>query len=669
MDRGEEVDPDAFCAQYPLVQSTLIKLVQADRFVEEYQHVIPGDLDAWPEIGQSFAGFDLKMSLGHGAFARVFLAREPMVGDRLVAVKIAMRGTREADILGRIQHPNIVPIHSVQEDSATGFTAVCMPYLGAATLCDVHDRAFSKDLRPTAARVILDAALDLPYPVEGYQGEPDALLQSGTYIEGIRWIGTKLADALAHMHDRGICHRDLKPSNVLLAPNGDPMLLDFNLCADARETSSPLGGTLLYMSPEQLRAMAAPSAVEAERSLDARSDLFSLGVILYELATGQHPFGPISHKQSSTEVHELFLERQARGAPAAHCVNPDVDEAFSNLIQRCLAPNPADRPASAAEVLRALRPAPRQAWGLAAWISGAAIALAALSLGIAAFVAMPTRPADREPPEETAARAIREGRDADAVVPLNAMIEADPRNHALLFTRAQAFRRLGGAESKYYQLALQDFLAADARQADGRCKAGAGYCLNRLDASTEVAVTHYQGAVNAGHANAAVHNNLGFSYLKLKRFAEASDSFELALRADRGLQAAYHNRAVGAYLRAMRKTDELKPGNVKSPIYADLQAGATDIQRALGCGAPNPELLRDGARVCALASRVERRWAPMAISYLERAVDAGCDVSECADNPMCYASLQTEKGYQALANRPRHGRPLPPTPRLVDPLR
>ena len=98
-----------------------------------------------------------------------------------------------------------------------------------------------------------------------------------------------MADGLAHAHERGILHRDLKPANILLGDDGEPLLLDFNLAADTKlrgpASAALIGGTLPYMAPEHLQALRGE-----DRTLDARSDLYSLGVILFELLTGNHPF-------------------------------------------------------------------------------------------------------------------------------------------------------------------------------------------------------------------------------------------------------------------------------------------------------------------------------------------------------------------------------------------
>ena len=357
---GEVVDPDAFCAEFPHIQSSLCRLLHAHLLLGEHADILPElPEDLWPQVGMTFVEYDLKLQLGKGAFARVFLATEPKVGDRLVAIKVALHGGAEANVLGRIQHPNIVPIHSVQADPATGLTAVCMPYLGSATLLNVLDRAFPPSaMAPQKASIILEVAQDVPFPLDpGQPAAIDPVLRGGTYVDGIRLIGAKLADALALIHDRGIFHFDLKPSNVLLTPQGEPMLLDFNLSAGAGQAPTKLGGTLQYMSPEQLHASGAKDA-SAAAALDARSDIFSLGVILYQLLTGAHPFGPLSLKLTSAELHQHLVEHHPQAPIEARLLNPNVDTAFSGLIQRCLAFDPQNRPQGATEIAAALRPEP-----------------------------------------------------------------------------------------------------------------------------------------------------------------------------------------------------------------------------------------------------------------------------------------------------------------------
>jgi tetratricopeptide (TPR) repeat protein len=145
-----------------------------------------------------------------------------------------------------------------------------------------------------------------------------------------------LADGLAHAHERGILHRDLKPANILLADDGRPMLLDFNLAVDTKlaeqERDAVKGGTLPYMSPEQLETLARNDVV-----VDARSDLYSLGVVLYEALTGRLPGSA------------------GNGPVTLRNLNRDVSPAVEAMVQRCLQADPARRYPSARELYEDLR--------------------------------------------------------------------------------------------------------------------------------------------------------------------------------------------------------------------------------------------------------------------------------------------------------------------------
>ena len=132
-------------------------------------------------------GFQLLRELGRGGFARVFLAAEPALGNRLVVVKVSDNGSAEADTLGRLGHANIVPVYSVKEDPGSGLTAVCMPYLGKATLCTLLERVRAHGV-PLHACAILDASRDPDVEATATSKQRRSALESGTYVAGIRCI-------------------------------------------------------------------------------------------------------------------------------------------------------------------------------------------------------------------------------------------------------------------------------------------------------------------------------------------------------------------------------------------------------------------------------------------------------------------------------------------------
>jgi len=202
------------------------------------------------------------------------------LGNRQVAVKVAMYDGQEAEMLGRLRHPHIVPIYSVQNDPQTFLTAFCMPYLGRAVLGDVLDQLFAGPRPPRRADAILEAVRAANQNTDASElPPPHRHLRSGTYVEGVAYLGMRLAEALAYSHSQGICHRDLKPSNVLLSPCGEPLLLDFNASADGSCRADRVGGTIDFMAPEQLALLSGEHPDPRGSAYEPRSDLFSLGLM------------------------------------------------------------------------------------------------------------------------------------------------------------------------------------------------------------------------------------------------------------------------------------------------------------------------------------------------------------------------------------------------------
>jgi eukaryotic-like serine/threonine-protein kinase len=311
-----------------------------------------------PRIGDVFLGFHLLEELGRGAFGRVFLARQGDLAGRPVALKIGIRLFSESQTLAQFQHTNIVPIHSLHR--ARHVQAVCMPYLGRTTLARVLDGIREHRTLPVSGHALLStlegqASETLPGlaaderaaskpscsgPATGPESPVLALLRNLSYPDAVVWLGAQLAAGLAHAHERGIVHQDLKPQNVLVTDDGVPMLLDFSLAADTKRGAGGVGGTLPYMAPEQLAAFEL-----GDGKVDARSDLFALGVLLFELFTGTHPYpeqrGPIR------EAIARMLAVRRQGPPSSRAINPAVPPSVDALVRKLLAPNPADRYPSA----------------------------------------------------------------------------------------------------------------------------------------------------------------------------------------------------------------------------------------------------------------------------------------------------------------------------------
>lgn len=313
-----------------------------------------------PKAGQRFLHFDLVRELGRGVFGRVFLARQTDLAGRAVALKVTPETDGEPQLLARLQHTNIVPIHAVYQ--AGSLQAICMPYFGSVTLARViSDLGRSPGQLPQTGRGLLSTLFetrlngsaptrtDEDVPAAPPADEPPALTALGkmSQVEAALWIAARLADGLAHAHERGILHCDLKPANVLVSDDGQPMLLDFNVSADraaiSKRKTLRLGGTLPYMAPEYLNLIHNDNG-----ELSPRADLFSLGVVLYELLTGSDPY-PIVGDDARDPVGVYLANHNALPEPPSRR-NPAVTPAVDAIVARLLEPDPAKRYAEAAHV-------------------------------------------------------------------------------------------------------------------------------------------------------------------------------------------------------------------------------------------------------------------------------------------------------------------------------
>ena len=217
-----------------------------------------------------YGRYKIVEEIGRGSMGIVYLAQDPHI-DRKIALKVIhkehagntyflSRFYKEAKAIGRLSHPNIVTVYDIGQDHGTHF--ITMEFIAGMPL----------------GRVIRQKALSL---------------------EKILSIGIKLADALNFAHEKGIIHRDVKPSNIIMTKSGEPILTDFGIAhvddPDAAQQTrvGEVMGTPRYMSPEQVMG----------KTVDGRSDLYALGVILYELTTGQNL---IKSKNFSAIFHEII---------------------------------------------------------------------------------------------------------------------------------------------------------------------------------------------------------------------------------------------------------------------------------------------------------------------------------------------------------------------------
>ena len=290
-----------------------------------------------PIVGRVIGSFEVLSHLGSGGMGEVYRARDRRLG-RDVALKFLTpalapdteardRLRREALAASALNHPHICTLHDIVDD----------------------------DGRPVLVMEIVE-------------GEPlNAVIpKEGLPIETVIRYGEQLADALAHAHAHGIIHRDLKPANIMVTPDGRAKVLDFGIARQMRAAdlaavtqdhtaltdAGSIAGTLRYLAPEVL----------AGQPADARSDIWALGVVLYEMATGMRPFeGSTGLALTGAILHESMAPLPAR-----------VPGTLRTILRKCLAKEPSQRYQSAAEiraVLEMARPDPGTAV-IAAGVAG-----------------------------------------------------------------------------------------------------------------------------------------------------------------------------------------------------------------------------------------------------------------------------------------------------------
>ena len=267
-------------------------------------------------IGKTLGQFEILEEIGRGGMATVYRARQRSI-NRVVAIKILPRAlmhdpgfherfVREVDVVSHLEHPHILPIYDFGETD--GMPYIAMRFLAGGSLAQAIRRG-------------LPGVRSLINPV------------------------IQVSQALDHAHRQGVIHRDLKPGNILLDDAGNAYLSDFGIAKvlNSSLTGSAIIGTPAYMSPEQANGLA----------LDGRSDVYSLGIVLFELLTGREPFS------AETPV-ALLIKHINEKMPSVLAYRPDLPPALDTVIAKATAKQPSERYASALDLAAAFQYAAEQ---------------------------------------------------------------------------------------------------------------------------------------------------------------------------------------------------------------------------------------------------------------------------------------------------------------------
>ncbi|MDX1523913.1 MAG: protein kinase, partial [Anaerolineae bacterium] len=271
-------------------------------------------------VGKTIGQYQIISEIGIGGMATVYKARQASV-NRFVAIKVlptqfardpnfVKRFRHEAQAIAALEHVHILPLHDFGTED--GYTYMVMRYITGGTLAD-------------------------------YMGRPM------NYERVVKVIGD-IARALDYAHQRGVIHRDVKPSNILIDEQGEPLLTDFGIAKVAKGSNATriTGTGLVLGTPEYI----APEQAENEE-IDGRSDIYSLGVVMYELLTGRPPY------QAHTPLAVVMMHVKDTLPPSPRSINPDIPEALESVVMKAMAKDPKERFQTAGEMADTLKQALR----------------------------------------------------------------------------------------------------------------------------------------------------------------------------------------------------------------------------------------------------------------------------------------------------------------------
>ena len=572
--QGQQPNIAEFVKQYPGFESQIRRRIQRLQEIDGlFTCLMEADTSDFGDeitecslIGKRLGDFEILSLIGTGGMGAVFLARQVSL-DREVALKVISdisgaraksleRFKREAKVLAKISHPNIVPIYEVGQQGPYSYFA--MEYVKGVSLDNILSSI--RNAKPDEkASDVMHGCLDAQVSIynSGHHKESSSGAEIDTdYIVRISRIIIGIASALDYAHKKGILHRDVKPSNILIDTEGTAKLVDFGLAKDeTQQTITITGeffGTPSYVSPEQIRK---PDTV------DCRSDVFSLAATYYECLTLHPPFGGDTVNETLTQV--ISIE-----AVPPKKYSPRLSTDFNTVLLHALEKLPEDRYQTAADFaadienvlefkpITAKRPSLTQRTYKTLRRNPLKVAatfafILVIVLGYSLFSSH-----RQEKKKVALMERYKQGRDrlegeqySEALQYFIKVAKATPNDAEVQFYIGECYRMAG-----QYEKAIEAYhKAIKIRPNYGNAYLGLGDCYKETKRYQE-AIEIYKQAIEIDPNNTGVYYNLGIAYRELDRHDEAIEAFKQTVKINPNDTDAYCN--LGTIYRDLGRRDE-----------------------------------------------------------------------------------------------------------------
>ena len=501
---GEQLGPLTYREQFDSFGASLAASIERLVAVE----VAIGDCRAkprlnWPQLGDDIGQFHIVDELGRGSFSRVFECTERTVGDRRVAVKITRQITPEPEQLGKLNHPNIVPILSVTQDETLDATLIAMPLFGKRTLEDLV--ILVRDIQHGQRHSLVHKWLTEYGSFGARSDDVFSWKKTDGYSSFVFQLGAEICAGLAHAHEQRVIHCDVKPSNILLSHGCRPLLIDFNLSCPTIEGHRLLGGTREYMPPEFWQLINGKRKdFDRHDAVSPAADVFSLAITLAEAIVGDRPLSSTRDGDEVDDPAQAYEKQCALVESAIESCRPT--KRVAETWRRCLKHRALERP-SAVEFCTALategrREARRRRIHRRVVLStGAGLLAAASGLGVVSVL----RPNRRQMILDVRSK-LDDHRHEDALTILAEIVRRFGEFDETIYLRAHAWLSVDD-----FDRAFEEYKQLFPRIESPILEAEVAYCMAR-QGEYSWAINRYEHALETMPPDYSCANNLACCY-------------------------------------------------------------------------------------------------------------------------------------------------------------